>query len=72
MKTKMNIKSIILIAMICLSSLFFINMSFAANTAKIKVETANLREEPSADSKILEQASVGDEVEVLEKSGEWY
>ena len=72
MKTKMNIKSIILIAMICLSSLFFINMSFAANTAKIKVETVNLREEPSADSKILEQTSVGDEVEVLEKSGEWY
>ena len=72
MKTKMNIKSIILMAIICISSLFFINMSFAANTAKVKVETANLREQPSSESKILEQASVGDEVEILEKSGEWY
>ena len=30
----MNIKSIILIAIICISSLFFINMSFAANIKK--------------------------------------
>lgn len=72
MKTKMNIKSIILIAIICISSLFFINMSFAANTAKIKVETANLRQEPSSESKILELASQGEEVEILEKSGDWY
>ena len=68
----MNIKSIILMAILSLSSLLFINMSFAANTAKVKVETANLREQPSQDAKILELASMGEEVEVLEKSGDWY
>lgn len=47
-------------------------MSFAANTGKISVETANLREEANADSKILEQLSINQEVEILEKSGEWY
>ena len=74
MKSKMNIKSIILFAIIitCLSSVLFINMSFAANTAKVIVETANLREEPNSDSKILELASLGEEVEVLEKTGDWY
>lgn len=72
MKSKMNIRSIILVAILSLSSLLFINMSFAANTAKVKVETANLREQPSQDAKILELASIGEEVEVLEKSGDWY
>ena len=72
MKSKMNIRSIILMAILSLSSLLFINMSFAANTAKVKVETANLREQPSQDAKILELASMGEEVEVLEKSGDWY
>ena len=42
-------------AAIGIISLFFINMSFAANTAKINVETANLRETPDENSKILEQ-----------------
>ena len=72
MKSKMNIRSIILVAILSLSSLLFINMSFAANTAKVKVETANLREQPSQDAKILELASMGEEVEVLAKSGDWY
>ena len=53
-------------------SLFFINMSLAANTAKISVETANLREEANANSKILELLSQNDEVEILEKDGDWY
>ena len=52
--------------------MFFINMSFAANNAKINVETANLRETPDAEGKILEQLSLNDEVELVEKSGEWY
>ena len=72
MKSKMNIKGIIIIAVIAIVSMFFINMSFAANTGKISVETANLREEANADSKILEQLSINQEVEILEKSGEWY
>lgn len=72
MKSKMNIKGIIIIAVITMVSMFFINMSFAANTGKVNVETANLRKEPNADSIILEQLSINQEVEILEKSGEWY
>ena len=72
MKSKMNIKGIIIIAVITMVSMFFINMSFAANTGKVNVETANLRKESNADSIILEQLSINQEVEILEKSGEWY
>lgn len=72
MKTKMNIKSIIMVAVICISSLFFINICFAADTGKIIVETAKLREEANTESKVLELASVGDEVEILEETEEWY
>lgn len=72
MKTKMNIKSIIMVAVICISSLFFINICFAANTGKIIVETAKLREEANTESKVLELASIGDEVEILEETEEWY
>ena len=72
MKSKKNIKSILVMAIICIISLFFINMSLAANTAKISVETANLRQEPNEDSKILELLSLNDEVEVLEKQENWY
>lgn len=71
MKTKKNIKSIILMAIICLSSVFFINISLASTTAKISVETARLREQPNTSSKILELASQGEEVEVIENNGEW-
>lgn len=72
MKSKMNIKSIVFMAIIAIISLFFINMSLAANNAKIIVETANLRESADENSKILEQLSINQEVEVLEKSGDWY
>lgn len=72
MKSKKNIKSIVLFAILGIVALFFINMSFAANNAKINVETANLRETADAEGKILEQLSLNDEVELVEKSGEWY
>lgn len=68
----MNIKSIVMIAAVGIISLFFINMSLAANTGKISVETANLRETAEEDAKILEQLSINDEVEVIEKTGNWY
>jgi len=53
-------------------SLFFINMSLAANTGKVSVETANLRKEADENSSILEQLSMNQEVEILEKQGDWY
>ena len=72
MKSKMHIKSIVIIAAIGIISLFFINMSLAANTGKINVETANLRETADENAKILEQLSMNEEVEVIEKTGDWY
>ena len=72
MKSKMNIKSIVIMATIGIISLFFINMSFAVSTAKIKVETANLRETADENAKILELLSKNEEVEVIEKIGNWY
>lgn len=72
MKSKMRIKSIIVMAVIVLAGMFFINMSLAATTGKINVETANIRETANADSKILSQLSLNQEVEIIEKSGEWY
>lgn len=72
MKSNKNIKSILIMAVLGIISLFFINMSLAANTAKINVETANLRETPDENSKILEQFSINQEVEIIEKQGNWY
>ena len=72
MKSKKSIKSILLMSVLAIISLFFINMSLAANTAKVSVETANLRETTDEGGKILEQLSQGQEVEVLEKQENWY
>ena len=72
MKIKLHIKSIIFMAIIAMASLLFINISFAANTGKVIVETAKLREQANTDSKVLELASQGDEVEILSEENEWY
>ena len=72
MKSKMNIKSIVIMSAVGIISLFFINMSLAANTGKISVDTANLRETADENAKILELLSMNQEVEVIEKTGDWY
>ena len=72
MKSKKSIKSILIMAILGIFSLFFINMSFAANTAKINVEVANLREEANENSKVLEQLSLNEKVDIIEKNGNWY
>lgn len=72
MKSKMNIRSIIIMSVILILSMLFINISLAANTGTINVETANLRETADAESKILEQLSLNQEVEIVEKAGDWY
>ena len=64
MKRKNIIKNILLIAALGITIMFFTNVIFAANTAKIVVETANLREASNEDSRILVQLSLNDEVEV--------
>lgn len=76
MKIKLNIKNVltlsILAIMITSISLFFINTSFAANSATVTVETANLRETASSTSKILELINKGENVEIVEKEEDWY
>lgn len=73
MKARMNIKSIIMImATICLASMFFINICFATDTGKVTTETARLREQPQTDAKVLELVSLGEEVEILEEVDGWY
>lgn len=72
MKTKMNIKSIMIMAIICLASMFFINICLAADTGKINVDTAKLREEANTEAKTLELVSLGEEVEILEEVDGWY
>lgn len=72
MKSKLNIKTILVMALIGIISLVFFNKSFAANTAKVTVDTANIRSTADVNSTILEQASKDQEVEILEKSGDWY
>lgn len=61
-----------MMATVGIISLFFINMSLAANTGKVRVETANLRETAEESAKILEQLSEGDKVEIIQKTGNWY
>lgn len=72
MKSKRNRKGILVFTALEIATLFFINTSLAADIATVNVETANLRETADANSKILEQLSQNQEVEVLEKDGNWY
>ena len=59
-------------AIISLASLLFINISLAANTGTINVDVANLRETADAESKILEQITLNQEVEIVGEEGDWY
>lgn len=72
MKSKLNIKSILIVTIIAIISLVSFNQCFAADSAKVNVDTANIRKKPDATSAIVEQAYKGEKVEILEKTGEWY
>lgn len=72
MNSKKTIKSIVIMSIIAIITLLFVTISFASNTAKISVETARLREEASENAKVLELVSLGEEVEILNQSGNWY
>ena len=72
MKSIKNIKSIFIVAIIGIISLFCFNKSLAANTAKVTTDIANIRKNADTTSTIVEQATKGQEVEIIEKSGEWY
>ena len=75
MKMKLNIKSVLVLSILAIMmtsiSLLFINPSFAANTATVTVETANIRESTDTNATILDLVNQGESVEILETSGEW-
>ena len=72
MKSNLNIKSILIIAIIGILSFVFFGKSFAADTAKVSVDTANIRQSADVNSTIIEQANLGEEVQIIEKTGDWY
>ena len=72
MKRKKLIRNILMIALLGITIMFFTNVIFAANMAKVTVEMANLRETADEESRILVQLSLNDEVEVLQKQDNWY
>ena len=72
MKSILNIRSILIVALIGIMIFVFFGKSFAADTAKVIVDTANVRKTADVDSEIVEQAYKGEEVQILEKVGDWY
>ena len=72
MKSKKNIRNITVLTVLSISTMFFINTSFAANIGKVNVETVNLRETADKEGNVLKQLSINEEVEVIEKTGDWY
>lgn len=71
MKKKNRVIGTILATFLLITILFFTNVNFAANTAKVNVETANMRETADENSKILKQLSLNDNVEVIDDSNTW-
>ena len=67
-----NNTKIIIIIIVFLLGIILTNINSLASSATITVETARLREEATTDSRILEMISVGEKVEIIEKTGEWY
>ncbi len=72
MKRKTKVIGILCTATIGITLLFFTNVNLAANTAKVNVDTANLRETADENSKILKQLSLNDNLEVVGETGDWY
>ena len=64
-------KILAIIVILILILLVHINISKAA-TVEITTETLNLRKEPTTESDIVAQISIGDECELLGEEGDWY
>lgn len=71
MKTKLKN---ILIVFIMIIVLIFINMplSIATITATVNSNSVRVRAKATTESEIIEIASKGEKVEIIEKSGDWY
>lgn len=55
-----------------LISIVFFNTRSMATTAIVNTDTLKLREEASTDSNILKLLNLGEKLEVIEESGDWY
>ena len=64
-------KKIAIFSTICLSSLIATSV-FATDTGKINAETARMRSEANTNSSIVTLISMDEEVEIIEKAGDWY
>ena len=64
-------KILAIIVILILILLVHTNISKAA-TVEITTETLNLRREPTTESDIVAQISIGDECELLGEDGDWY
>ena len=72
MKIRKSIKSIVFTSVVGILTMLFVTISMAADTGKVSVETARLRDQASENSTILELISIGEEVEILGESNGWY
>lgn len=68
---KLSKKILYVIAIMVSTMLISINIA-KATTVEITTETLNLRREPSTDSDIVAQISIGEECELLGEEGDWY
>lgn len=66
------IKKIFYITIIVMLALIINISTVNAANVEITTETLNLRKEPSTDSDIVAQISIGEECELIEDDGEWY
>lgn len=58
--------------MLIVSIVLMSQVSIAATTGTINYDTVRVRKEPNSDSSTVALTSIGDKVQVLEKSGDWY
>lgn len=72
MEKRNSLKNVIIVVSVGIISLFFMNISYAANIGKVNTATVNLREKTDGNAKILELLPNNKEVEIIEKTGDWY
>lgn len=70
---KVNKNNILkVITMLIVSIMLMSQVSIAATTGVVNYDTVRVRKEPTTNSGIAALISIGDKVQVLEKSGDWY
>lgn len=72
MKKIRKTKNTIILTAIGLTALFSINTSLAATKGKVSTSAVNIREEANSTSSVVASATKDQEVEILEKNGDWY